>query len=205
VGASEGRAEDVHANEGAGFPFDGFLADFLVPAVTLEEAMDKSVPKISGASVFFGNGCDNFTDGQLARMGVSKSDTKAHADILVVSVLEEAPKKFKFVARLTGALLATSQFLKTSGQRGACLKFHSAVQTKRMVFLSDGFLNDHPLVSKDFVDVLQMVCCSWTLSALADIRKYLGEAGPQRERRQREVLAFMTKDEKTNEVRNATT
>ena len=107
----------------------------------------------------------------------------------------------QFIARVTGFRIATTEYFESSGQRGACISYEPAMATKHILHVTSAFKELHQHVSSDLSQVLQLVDCSWKMaSGMEEIERVLG-ARPGRQRRQREVLVFLTEAEKDVEDR----
>lgn len=150
---------------------------------------------IEGASVCFATGGSAFPSHTLRSWGVTMVEAMVEADIIVVPSLDDASEHLWLVAGLMGSLVATPTYLSNRGKVGACIGFARATEVKRMVTVSPGFMAQHIMEANDICAALQMADCRWTFHSEAELRRIVGPGVPHRDRRQREVLAFMTQDE----------
>lgn len=161
--------------------------------------LQKGVSSIEGAVVFFEAGCDTFTLDQLRMRSVVRCNNRWEADLFIVKEPATASLKIQIVARITGARIATPEYLEARGERGACIAFEPAMATKRNIYLTPDFMELHLHVASDIHKVLQLVDCKWTLvGGLADVNKILGN-GAGRQGKQRLVLVFATQAETLSE------
>jgi hypothetical protein len=158
--------------------------------------LEKPSQSVEGAAVFVSAKCrDSFHAGQFARLGVTRVDRRADATVFIVEALDEVSPKVTFVAGLVGGLIANPQYVKSGGKDGGTLGFFSAIQIKRMVYITEGFMILHPMVCTDLYEVLQGVVCRWTLASAEQVLLHVGPGVGRRDARQREVIALMTESE----------
>ena len=91
--------------------------------------------------------------------------------------------------------MATHEFLSSGGSTGACVGFNTALGVKRMVFVTEGSMSENMESASVLCQALQRIDCKWHMQSADALRAHVGPDVPQRARRQREVLAFMTKEE----------
>ena len=117
-----------------------------------------------------------------------------------MNVPENADLAVHFAARLVGGSLVTPEFFASSGTAGAAISFIPAINVKRNVHITNDFMHDQPLMAEDAFNAIQLVGSKWTmLGSMADVMAFLGPAGPARDRRQREVLVFLSAVEVASE------
>jgi len=163
------------------------------------KALVKPKQSVLGAKVFFETGCNSFSASELHSWQVDVCDKRGDANLFIVKVIENASPKVQLVAKIVGARIATSVYLKTGGREGACVAYAPAMSTRRHVYISDGFIELHPHVCADLHYILSVIDCKWVLTeSVAKLVEFLGH-GATRKRRQREVLIFLTSSEKGDE------
>ncbi len=114
------------------------------------------------------------------------------SNLFTVKEPATASLKIQIMARITGARIATPEYLEARGERGA-------MATKRNIYLTPDFMELHLHVASDIHKVLRLVDCKWTLvGGLADVNKILGN-GAGRQGKQRLVLVFATQAETLSE------
>ena len=75
------------------------------------------------------------------------------------------------------------------------MAFARATAVKRRVHISDAFMVTNLRAAEFLGDALSAADSCWTLSEEDALRAYVGPDVPQRQQRQREVIAFMTQAE----------
>lgn len=164
---------------------------------TRKRALLRKAPHdIQGANVCLATGCATmFPNNKLRSLGVTLVEAMVEADIIVVETLDKAPQHVWLVAGIMGTTVATPTYLSNEGRIGACIGFGRATDVKRMVTVTEGFMVEHVCEASDICAALQMADCRWTFHTEGELHEVVGPHAPQRGRRQREVLAFMTQDE----------
>ena len=165
-------------------------------AATKRKVVDKPVHDVSGANVYIDSACDNgFPDRVLANLGVQRATTRALADLFIVPDPCTAQRKIRVLAALSGGILATPEYLRSGGKKGAAIAYKAAVATKRNVYLTAGFMNNFPSIASDLYEVLQQTHCQWKLTTEEAIHQSLNPANRGHEKRQRECIVFMSQAE----------
>ena len=166
--------------------------------VLKKSVIQKNVSRhIEGSIVFFAECCEDVsTPDNLRKAGATKTDKGVHADIIIVSDLSNAPPEMFLAAGLCGAVLAAKQYFLTSGKSGGCLAFTPAVDVKRFISITDGFMDEHLTAATLICDAIELVDSKWEMTnGEEDLDTLIGPAVVVRDRRQREVISFMSRDE----------
>ena len=111
--------------------------------------------------------------------------------------IENVLSKVKFAACLVGGTLATDTFLKSARKRGAAITYCRAVAIKRVICISSKFMRLHPYICSDLYHIIQQLDALWLLTDLDAVLGHSGPAGATRTRKQREVIVFVSENEKT--------
>ena len=160
----------------------------------------KAEHDISDAVVWFDRTeTGNISDCELHRVHVRKTMERHEADIFVVKELNNCSAKVKFVASLVGGTIATCDYVRYGGKLGAAIAYSKAVAVKRLINVSPEFMRLHPYICSDLNQVLQHTYARWTLTSIPDIFAYLGPAGAARNRKQKDVIVFVSQAERESE------
>ena len=159
----------------------------------------KMPQSLEGLTVFFGEGCeDASTPANIRKVGATRTDTAVHAHIIIVADLETSPPDLWLAAGLGGAVLASMVYFNTGGKSGGCMAFTRATDVQRSIHVTDGFMRDHLRAATFLAEAVEVVGGKWDLKiGMEDLLPIIGPAvpAPRRDQRQREVLAFMSRDE----------
>ena len=94
-----------------------------------------------------------------------------------------------------GRLLGVEEFVASDGARGACVGFHPAVQTRRLIHVTPEFMAIHPFMCSDLGDIFAREDNKWEMQSKEGIDAYLTGPADRTKRRQREVLLFLTEEQ----------
>ena len=134
---------------------------------------------------------------------ILRKQARVDADLFVCQIPEKASEKIQLVVRLVGGSLITPDFLTSEGLRGVAIAFQPAMKTPRNVFVSEGFLQDRLYIAEDVFKVTQLAESKWVwLGSMAQVLDFLGPPGPRRDRKQRELVAFVTLADRDSEDTN---
>ena len=120
---------------------------------------------LRGKSVF----CDHDEDWQaLLSHGysVNRTDSPLRAHMIVVQNFGKIRPVLKWSAALGGAFLAPSTSL-VGAHGGACLKYHAATTSSRIIYVTDAFKAKHPAISELVHDAAQLPGSKWSIVGLA--------------------------------------
>ena len=91
----------------------------------------------------------------MSKHGLVPEEHRVDADLFVVLNPSDPGQRIRWVAALKGARVAHPRYVISGGRRGACVKYHAAVETKRSLWISEDFRAKHATLA-DIVDA----CCA---------------------------------------------
>lgn len=102
--------------------------------------------------------------------------------IFVVSDPCNCREEVRFIAGLVGGLLVTKDFVESRGMRGLALAYKPAIKTKRHVFVTPAFMQQHAQLCAEFIGVLELQDCNFQLLNRGSLQDMINKLNASRAR-----------------------
>ena len=135
--------------------------------------------------------------------GLRKSTNPLAADIFVANNLNRVPTLVSWIAVLAGGRICHMDFVVSGGKSGASVAFRPALRTRRTVWCSPRFREQHMALFDALRELLRKPYNSWTY--MADKTDFLAVAAKKiRAKKPTEVMALVTEWEQANDQETPT-